>query len=246
MSDARPSPMKIDMLGRVPQLPSRIASRILQEIVEERLKPGDRLPTEQALADSFGVSRNVVREAISRLRSDGIIQSRQGVGAFVARTAAAPTLRFDAEALADPSAFRALFELRAILEIQAASLAASRRTEGQLDALKRALDRMRGAEKRADGGVDADLEFHKAVADGTGNAYIRMAVSFLSEQVRVTIMEARARSQDGNGDIVEITIAEHAAIFEAIAAGDPARAEAAMAAHIHNAALRLGLPAGPG
>jgi len=231
--------MKIDALGRTPQLPSRIASRILQEIVEERLKPGDRLPTEQALADSFGVSRNVVREAISRLRSDGIIQSRQGVGAFVARTAA-PTLRFDAEALADPSAFQALFELRAILEIRAASLAARRRTPEQLAALERALDRMRGTEKWASGGVDADLEFHKAVAEGTGNAYIRMAVSFLSEQVRVTIMETRARSEAEISDIVEVTIAEHAAIHDAIAAQDPVRAQDAMARHIHLAALRLG------
>ncbi|WP_191058433.1 FadR/GntR family transcriptional regulator [Geminicoccus harenae] len=231
--------MKIDALGRTPQLPSRIASRILQEIVEERLKPGDRLPTEQALADSFGVSRNVVREAISRLRSDGIIQSRQGVGAFVARTAV-PTLRFDAEALADPSAFQALFELRAILEIRAASLAARRRTPEQLAALERALDRMRGTEKWASGGVDADLEFHKAVAEGTGNAYIRMAVSFLSEQVRVTIMETRARPEAELGDIVEVTIAEHAAIHDAIAAQDPARAQDAMARHIHLAALRLG------
>jgi DNA-binding FadR family transcriptional regulator len=231
--------MKIDALGRTPQLPSRIASRILQEIVEERLKPGDRLPTEQALADSFGVSRNVVREAISRLRSDGIIQSRQGVGAFVARTAA-PTLRFDAEALADPSAFQALFELRAILEIRAAGLAARRRTPEQLAALERALNRMRGTEKWASGGVDADLDFHKAVAEGTGNAYIRMAVGFLSEQVRVTIMETRARPEAELGDIVEVTIAEHAAIHDAIAAQDPARAQDAMARHIHLAALRLG------
>lgn len=232
--------MKIDMLGRGPQLPSRIAAQILQEIVEERLKPGDRLPTEQALADSFGVSRNVVREAISRLRSDGIVQSRQGVGAFVVRTAAAPTLRFDAEALTDRDAFQALFELRAILEIRAASLAARRRSAEQLAALERALDRMRGNEKWAAGGVDADLEFHRAVAEGTGNAYIRMAISFLSEQVRVTIMETRERSAGTVGDIVEITIAEHAAIFDAIAARDPARAHDAMASHIHNAALRLG------
>ncbi|WP_027133130.1 FadR/GntR family transcriptional regulator [Geminicoccus roseus] len=230
--------MKIDMLGRGPHLPSRIAAEILQQIVEERLKPGDRLPTEQALADSFGVSRNVVREAISRLRSDGIVQSRQGVGAFVVRSAANPTLRFDAEALSDRSAFLALFELRAILEIQAASLAARRRTDEQLAKLEQALDRMRGAEKWASGGVDADLEFHKAVAEATGNAYVRMAVSFLSEQVRVTIMDARARG--AVADIVEITIAEHAAIFDAIAARDPAAAHDAMALHIRNAAGRLG------
>ena len=232
--------MKIDLLGRGPLLPSRIASQILQQIVDEQLKPGDRLPTEQALADSFGVSRNVVREAISRLRADGIIQSRQGVGAFVARSTGIPTLRFDAEALSDRSAFLALFELRGILEIRAASLAARRRTDAQLAALGEALARMRGTEKWVAGGVDADLEFHKAIAAGTGNAYIKMAISFLSEQVRVTIMETRERSGAAVVDIVEVTIAEHAAIYEAIAARDAARAHDAMAIHIRNAAARLG------
>lgn len=232
--------MKIDALGRGPQLPTRIAAQILQAIVDDRLKPGDRLPTEQALADSFGVSRNVVREAISRLRSDGIVQSRQGVGAFVARTAAAPALRIDAEELTDRSAFLALFELRAILEIRAAGLAARRRSGQQLDAIERALDRMRGTEKWSAGGVDADLEFHKAVAEATGNAYIRMTVSFLSEQVRVTIMETRERNDGSVADIVEVTIAEHAAILDAIARHDPEAAHAAMAYHIHHAAERLG------
>lgn len=232
--------MKIDVLGRGPQLPSRIAAQILQQIVDERLKPGDRLPTEQSLADRFGVSRNVVREAISRLRSDGIVQSRQGVGAFVTRSAANPTLRFDAEALTDRSAFLALFELRAILEIRAAGLAAQRRTAAQLSDLGAALNRMRGNEKWAEGGVDADLEFHKAVAAGTGNAYIKMAISFVSEQVRVTIMETRERSEGAVAEVVEVTIAEHAAIYDAIAARSPEQAHEAMATHIRNAAARLG------
>jgi DNA-binding FadR family transcriptional regulator len=232
--------MKIDLIGRAPLLPSRIASLILQQIVDERLKPGDRLPTEQALADRFGVSRNVVREAISRLRADGIVHSRQGVGAFVARTSASPTLRFDAEALTDRGAFQALFELRAILEIRAAALAAHRRSASQLAAIAEALARMRGTEKWVAGGVDADLEFHKAVAAATGNAYIRMAVGFLSEQVRVTIMETRERSGTGVADIVEVTITEHAAIHAAIAARDAAGAHDAMATHIRNAAARLG------
>ena len=83
--------MKIGALGRAPQLPSRVAAAITAEIAEGRLREGDRLPTEQALAEKFGVSRNVVREAISRLRSDGVVQSRQGVGAFVVSSEATMT-----------------------------------------------------------------------------------------------------------------------------------------------------------
>lgn len=232
--------MKMGTLERIPQLPSRIAAQIFQEIAEGRLKPGDRLPTEQALAETFGVSRNVVREAISRLRSEGIVQSRQGVGAFVARATAGPSLRFDAEQLNDRMAFQNVFELRAILEIQAAGIAAQRRSEEQLADIFLQLERMRGAEKWEAGGVDADLEFHKAVARATGNPYIAMVIGFLSEHMRRSIMETRERSAGEVDHIVEITIAEHDAIHDAIAAGSGEEARSAMAHHIRNAAARLG------
>jgi GntR family transcriptional repressor for pyruvate dehydrogenase complex len=75
-----------DRVARTPQLSVCIASLVAAAIAEGRWKPGERLPTEQALADTYGVSRNVVREAVSRLRADGLVHSRQGVGAFVART----------------------------------------------------------------------------------------------------------------------------------------------------------------
>src|SRR5882762_8004748 len=112
--------MKLPTIERHTHLPARVANLITQEIQAGRLKLGDQLPTEQALATSLGVSRNVVREAIARLRSEGIVQSRQGVGAFLARTAAAATLRIDAEVLKDLEEFQHVFELRAILEIRAA------------------------------------------------------------------------------------------------------------------------------
>src|SRR5690349_5425349 len=118
--------MKIRTIERKPHLPSQVASLITQEIAAGRLKPGDQLPTEQALSQSYGVSRNVVREAIARLRSEGIVQSRQGVGAFLTR-AESTTLRIDAEKLKDLGEFRHIFELRAMLEIRAAGLAAERR-----------------------------------------------------------------------------------------------------------------------
>src|ERR1700748_2491910 len=107
--------LKTNLLGRMPQLPSRVANVISADITEGRLKQGDRLPTEQALAERFGVSRSVIREAVARLRSDGLVQSRQGVGVFVVGAEEAGTLRIDADLLSDRTVFRNVFELRAIL-----------------------------------------------------------------------------------------------------------------------------------
>lgn len=233
--------MNLDMLERVPHLPTRVVDAIRREIGEGRLKPGDRLPGEQMLAETFRVSRNVVREAIARLRSDGVVQSRQGIGAFVVREAPSPILRIEPEASNDRVAFTNVFELRAMLEVRAAGLAAKRGTVAEFAAISAALDRMRGVEKWADKGVDADLEFHRAVALATGNDYIARVVGFVSEHMRESIMATRRRPNADVGDIVEVTIAEHAEIHDAILAGAAPRAREAMERHIINAARRVGI-----
>jgi GntR family transcriptional regulator, transcriptional repressor for pyruvate dehydrogenase complex len=230
--------MKLPTIGRQIHLPTRVANLITREIQAGRLKPGDQLPTEQALAGHLGVSRNVVREAMARLRSDGVVQSRQGVGAFLRRTGPAAILRIDVEALRDLREFQSLFELRAILEIRAAGLAARRRIPQAMKELKAALERMRGSEKWEQGGVDADLDFHRAVARGTGNPYLVMVVTFVSEQVRESIVKTRERLKSV-AEVVEVTIAEHAAIYDAIREGSPAAARKAMSRHISSAAARL-------
>lgn len=232
--------MKLDLLGRAPRLPSRVAEMLQREITEGRLKPGDRLPPEQMLAESFGVSRNVVREAVARLRSEGIVQARQGIGAFVVRTQDTTILRLDAEALDDMTAFTHLFELRAILEIRAADLAAQRGTAEDFAELTAALDRMRGSEKWADSGVDADLAFHRAIALATGNSYVARVLGFVAAQMRETIIAARGRANTV-GEIVEITIREHEVIHDAVLSRSGEAARTAMAVHITNAASRLGL-----
>lgn len=231
--------MSLDTLDRAPYLPIRVADALRSEIVEGRLKPGDRLPGEQMLAETFKVSRNVVREAIARLRSDGVVQSRQGIGAFVVRAAPSPVLRIEQDAATNLAAFTNIFELRAMLEVRAAGLAAKRGTAAQFAVLSSALDRMRGSEKWADQGVDADLEFHRAVALATGNDYIARVVGFVSEHMRESIMAARRRA--AVRDIVEITIAEHTAIHDAILRSSAEAARQAMECHIINAAQRVGV-----
>ena len=231
---------RISILGRTPQLPSRVAAAITSEIVEGRLRYGDRLPTEQALATKFGVSRSVVREAIARLRSDGVVQSRQGVGAFVVSSGESATLRIDADLMSDRFVFRNVFEMRAILEIRAAGLAARRRGEEQMAAIADAFGRMQSSVNWADDGVTADLEFHRAVAAASGNAYIAMVVGFFLGQMRQSIMFMRHNQNDTGGSMFATNIAEHAAILEAIRAKDPEAASAAMRDHITGASERLG------
>lgn len=231
--------LRIAQIDRTQHLPTRVAAQITTEIMEGRLRPGDRLPTEHELADACGVSRNVVREAIARLRSDGVIESRQGVGAFVMEPARRSTIRIDASSLRNRENLERLYELRGLLEIDTAGLAAMRRTKKQLQVMKKSIERMRKTEDWSAEGVDADLEFHHAIAAASGNSYVERFVIFLSEQVRESIVAARKSFE--LDEIVDITIGEHVAVLEAIEAEDPPAAIEAMRSHIKGAAQRLGI-----
>ena len=234
MAIARDKSMQLGELDRPGNLPSRVASLISTEIAENRLKPGDRLPTEQELAEMLGVSRNVVREAIARLRSDGVVHSRQGAGVFV-ETQAQSILRINPKELEDQAAFRKLFELRRILECEAAALAAERRTETEMEAITAALERLRQPGLQ----IEADIAFHRAVARATDNNYITTFVNFISEQVRTSIAIAQEKLDPAVN--ARILSTEHGAIHDAILTRRPSLARAAMRRHISNAAARLGL-----
>ena len=231
--------LKLDKVNRGPHLSTLVASSISREIAQGRLKPGDQLPTEQALATTFGVSRNVVREAIAQLRADGMIEARQGIGAFVLAPEQRASIRIDGEALREGQNMERLFELRCILEAESAALAAERRGQDHLDAIKAALDRMSGEERWEEGSIDADLLFHREIARATGNSYIHTFISFVCEQIRRSIYYARQTNP--LHDLVEVNVGEHVRIYEALVAGDPAAAEAAMRAHIIGAAERVGV-----
>src|ERR1700742_5229418 len=131
--------LRLGKVNRGPHLPTLLASSLSREIAQGRLRPGDRLPTEHALSATFGVSRNVVREAIAKLRSEGRVWSQQGRGAFVADTNNPTALSIHRDALQKGDAFRSLFELRGILEVHAAALAARRRAKDDLARMQEAL-----------------------------------------------------------------------------------------------------------
>ncbi len=232
-------------LARGPQSPSRVAAAITAEIAEGRLREGDRLPTEMVLAARFGVSRTVVREAIAGLRSEGVVRSRQGLGTFVVSPRQTATLRIEADLTSDLTVFRNVFELRAILEIKAAALAALRADEEQRARITEALDRMKTAESWLDDGVTADLDFHRCVAASSGNPYIATVVGFLAGQMRQSIMFMRHNQNRFASSLIALNIAEHSVIHDAIMKRDARASALAMRAHITAAARRLGYGLSP-
>jgi GntR family transcriptional regulator, transcriptional repressor for pyruvate dehydrogenase complex len=230
--------LAINTLGRAPNLPSQVARMVSDEILAGRFQVGDRLPAERELAETFGVSRNVVREAIARLRFEGAVEPRQGSGVFVMGNQANLALRLDAEILRDRSLFANLFELRSILEVEAAGLAAARRSRKHLTAIGAALERLYRSQ-RTPRAVDADLEFHRAIARASNNAYVAMFVNFISEHVRASIGQANERVDAVTRE--RINKEEHGAIYEAIKDKDVERAREGMRWHIAKAMGRLGL-----
>ena len=236
--------LKLDKVSRGPHLPTLVASSLSREIAQGRLAPGAQLPTEQALAKTFGVSRNVIREAIARLRSEGRVWSQQGRGAFVSDAPHATVMTIDHEGLQGADGFRSLFELRGILEVQAAGLAAERRSEDDLLAMQDAHRAMSEALYGSIAWLGADLDLHRLIAIATRNGYIVQFLSFVSERVRESILVSGNKSR--SDDVAQITLREHDKILIALEAGDPAAARQAMRDHLAGAADRVGLSAGPG
>lgn len=240
--------MKIRSLDRPTPLPAQMAGILVGEIHSGRLRPGDRLPTEQYLATNFGVSRNVVREAIAQLRSAGLVSSRQGFGTIVVqcggtgvgRQLAATTIASD-----DTLHFRHVYEVRTLLESRAAALAANHGDASQFAAITRTLERMKEAAQWLAEGVDLDVDFHLAIARASGNPLLGELLTVLRERMRETMVATRRRSGGVIGEVRQLTIEEHTVIRDAIVRRDPGAAQAAMARHISNAAHRLGHPLPP-
>lgn len=225
-------------LGRAEPLPTRVADYLSREIRSGRIEPETRLPTESQLAADLGVSRNVVREAISQLRADGLVYVRQGAGAYALPPEQSKVIRLDLQSLGEATELGQLFELRAILETEAARLAAARMDETGLRILFKALDRMQGSERTRDDSVAADLDFHREISRATGNAYILSFVGYIANQIRESIYLARMSRPIH--EVVAETIAEHQAIYDALAKGDGEAASRAMRIHVLRSGIRAG------
>ncbi|SFG87440.1 FadR/GntR family transcriptional regulator [Pseudomonas sp. NFACC45] len=227
----------MDSLNDVtPKLAERLAKRLSAAVHEGQLAAGNRLPTEQALCEQYGVSRTVVREAISMLKREGMLTSRQGSGTFVVPN---PSV---ALRLSPPQGnFEAvveILELRSALEIKAAELAAARRTNAQLRAMQNALAELDEAVERGEDGVREDLAFHRSVVAATGNQHFLETIDFLHQLLQQAIRVTRC-NEARNSQYMQQVDQEHHALLAAIAAGDSEAARTAASSHLRNAEVRL-------
>lgn len=221
-------------------LSAQLAKELGARIARGEIQPGEKLPSEHELIHAYGVSRTVVREAISSLRAKGMIATRQGVGAFVLQALPAVTLRVEPSSVSTLGDIMDVLELRIALEVEAAGLAAERRTKAHLDEMRRLLDEMAQVTQQGEDGVEQDRLFHLELLRAVGNPHF----SGLLEQLGAMAIP-RARLDLFAHDGVARTIylqcigLEHENILRAIQDQDVAGARAAMRLHLSNSRERL-------
>jgi GntR family transcriptional repressor for pyruvate dehydrogenase complex len=219
-------------------LADRVFEALMRKIVGEELPAGAQLPPEQMMASSFGVSRTVVREAISRLKSEGLIDTRQGRGAFVRTDRSDVPFRVGIDVENPLPSLLHILELRLGLDAEIAALAAVRRSRDQMAAVQRALMEIDRASEAGRDAVAEDMEFHLSIAQATKNPLFFDLIRFLGASFYSGIAVTRA-NENRAASLARQTRIEHEAIAKAILKRDPLAAASAARAHIEKASKRL-------
>ncbi|HET6466951.1 MAG TPA: FadR/GntR family transcriptional regulator [Geminicoccaceae bacterium] len=247
------NPILMGRLTPPANLTDELVRRLAAEIEGGKLAPGARLPTEHEIMAATGVSRTVVREAISALRARGLVTTRQGAGAFVSAEVQRRPFRIDPDELASLTEVLRVMELRIGVEVEAAGLAAERRTASQLAEIGRRLAAIDEAVGRGESAVDADFDFHKAIFAAVDNPYFLRFLEFLG---RFIIPRQSVRLGFGSPEeqraYLERIQSEHVAIHDAIRARAPEQAREAARLHLVNSldryrrlAMSIDAPAAP-
>ena len=226
---------------RTSRLYEQIVQQIEESVLKGTLKPGDQLPAERELAQQLGVSRTAVREAVKTLREKGLVEAYSGRGTFITDgTSQAARQSFDLMVkLGQAEGSPHLAELRLILEPGIAALAAARVQEPEIVALREAVTVMDGAQRDPEAYIEADLDFHLALAEAAANplilSLIDSIVGLLREQ-RMRIFNVEGGPQRGQ--------IHHKRILEAIERHDPEMARSAMRSHLEQVREDSKAPAG--
>lgn len=220
---------------------AEVAHNQMRALIEDgSWSPRSRLPSETELARRFGMSRPVIRQALARLRDDGLIQSRQGSGSFVMEPMDGPDIApkqvaFPAiSSFADITAFAAF---REGMEGEIAAAAALHRTDAHLAAIAAALERFEDKKPLAERPQD-DFDFHLAIAEATGNPFFINSLTSLRDQMLMGMNLIWSFSADS--PVFRQTVTQqHRAVYEAIARGDDNAARSAMKDHLQWASARM-------
>ncbi|MCC7226100.1 MAG: FadR family transcriptional regulator [Burkholderiaceae bacterium] len=220
-------------------LPDEIAQELGRLIQSKQLLAGDRLPSERDLCEQFSVSRPVIREALSRLKSEGLVAIRRGVGVFITERDPREGFKIAEIDIDQRLSVSHVMELIATVEVAATRLAAARRSADDLKQIRRCLLGMEYAIASDRLGDEEDYEFHQSIVVATHNPYFLTLSQHLEHTARKMIRHLRSNTKTRHTNLIEAVQAEHQAIFNAIAASDPAAAERAARDHLENAERRL-------
>jgi GntR family transcriptional regulator, transcriptional repressor for pyruvate dehydrogenase complex len=219
------------------RLADRAYSEIVRLIGRDNIEVGQRLPSEGRLAELFGVSRTIVREALVRLASDGVTEARRGSGSYVKRR---PSERLAKHLpLDDLPAALGTYEVRFVLEAQAASLAADRRSAEQMGGIERALEVLREALLSCGPAHYEDMAFHRAIVLATGNPVFVSVFDHMHGDLDRIMQAGVDISRNRPPGAIAAMISEHEMITEAIGAHDPEAAALAMRWHLSQGRKRL-------
>jgi DNA-binding FadR family transcriptional regulator len=232
------APFAPEQMSSTRTLADRVTEALMRKIASEELPAGAQLPSEQMMAESFGVSRTVIREAVSRLKSEGLIDSRQGRGAFVRIDRTNVPFRIGIDAKNPLPSLLHILELRLGLDAEIAAVAATRRRRDQMSAIMRALANIEKASKAGRDAVAEDLKFHLSIAEATRNPFFFELIQFLGGAFYSAIAVTRA-NENRLEALSKQTRIEHEAIAQAIEDRDPLAAAAAARTHIEKASQRL-------
>ncbi|MGK7862626.1 FadR/GntR family transcriptional regulator [Falsiroseomonas sp. E2-1-a4] len=230
------APITTGLVG-APKLTDRVADAIIRQIAEEKMRPGDRLPTIVEMCEFYGVSLTVVREALARLRSEGVVETRQGSGAYVAAAGHVKPFRIVDRGAGDERRVIDVLEMRLGIESEAAALASRRATPTQLQKLHQAFAELEQAVAVGTEAHQQDLNFHRVMVEAANNSVYADFAHFLQQHLEASIgiSHARSRLRGVLGTVVQ----EHAAILDAIAARNPTRARNAARQHLQAGIERL-------
>lgn len=223
------------------KLRDQVVDALIEMIEEQGLRPGDAFPSERVLVDQFGVSRTVIREAMSKLEVRGILGIDQGKRPRVASNSGS-ALRDELRLIArvEPDALWDLFEVRKMFEVEVAALAAARRDPDALAAMQNAVRRMRDHLDQPEGYVDGDVQFHHALLLGSGNRVLERLMRPVTELMLTSRRITASRRRPTKAALVE-----HEAILAAVERSDPKAASAAMRKHLVATERDLATALGP-
>jgi GntR family transcriptional repressor for pyruvate dehydrogenase complex len=218
-------------------LTDRVAGLLASQIRSGTYPAQARLPTESGLMSQHGVSRTVVREALARLKSEGLVETRQGSGTVVLELSASDAFRLGSSE--DPAlGVLRILELRRGIEGEMAALAAERRSAVDMKAIERALAAIDAAVMAGGDGVAQDLAFHMAISQAAHNPHYPELLGLLGRALHDAIALSR-RNEARRPELAAQVLEEHRALSAAIRARDPQAARDAAIGHMRRTAERL-------